>query len=139
MRKQKLLEEISYKNKIIEDLNRDFNQYHEDQKKYKIEAEKNKITIDKLNNKITDLIITIDKSNNKITDLINTINSQQAVIEFLVNQKFSSEEIEFAAIKKYRSWECLYLNGNKIDMDRCTDLNICWTPNQPVTVSAEQV
>lgn len=86
MSKQKLLEEISYKNKIIEDLNRDLNQYHEDQKKYKIEVEKNKITIDKLNN--------------RIADLMSIIKSQQAVIEFLINQKFSSEEIEFAAIKK---------------------------------------
>lgn len=70
---------------------------------------------------------------------MNIIKSQQAVIEFLINQKFSSEEIEFAAIKKYRGWECLYLNGNKIDMDRCADLNIHWTLNQSVTVSTEQM
>ena len=101
----------------IDNLNNVINLMKEKSDEYyssKIKAEKD----------VYDLKNKLEKKNKKNTCLEEIIKSQQEVIEFLTTQKFSAENIEFAAIKRYRGWDCLYLNGQKVNTDRSSDITI---------------
>ena len=118
-----LQQTINNLNNVINSMKKESNEYYND----KIKAEKD----------VSDLKRKLDKLNEKNTCLEEIIKSQQEVIEFLTTQKFSAENIEFAAIKRYRGWDCLYLNGQKINTDRAVDLIIYCGNNEHVRVSEE--
>lgn len=118
-----LQQTINNLNNVINSMKKESNEYYND----KIKAEKD----------VSDLKRKLDKLNEKNTCLEEIIKSQQEVIEFLTTQKFSAENIEFAAIKRYRGWDCLYLNGQKINTDRAVDLIIYCGNNEHVRVTEE--
>lgn len=88
---------------------------------------------------MVDLMKSLDEERRKQQLLEYVIKSQQETIEFLTKQKFTAEDIEFAAIKRYRGWDCLYLNGQSINTDRAVDLTIYCDNNEPVRITEEIV
>ena len=95
---------------------------------------------EELKKQVAELKSEIKELESRITILTETTSSQQAVIDFLTREKFGcGEDIEFAAIKRYRGWDCLYLNGKKIDTDHTNSLSIYYDANEPIKISEDRV
>lgn len=54
------------------------------------------------------------------------IDSQQAVINAMTRNEFDKDNIEFAAIKTYRGWICVYRDGKKLDISDAEYMNVTW-------------
>lgn len=126
-RTKELLELVDNKQEYIEEVLRKGNQTLYNDK-------------EELKKQVAELKSEIKKLESRITILTETSASQQAVIDFLTRKNFGcGEDIEFAAIKRYRGWDCLYLNGQKINTDRAVDLTIYCDPNEPIRISEDVV
>lgn len=87
-----------------------------------------------LQNQIAELQAELLDSKNKVIDAIDTNKVNADVIQFLAARKFGDDSnIEFAAIKTYRGWVTMYLNGREIDPNG-KDITIWGDSNEPVRV-----
>lgn len=90
-----------------------------------------------LQNQIAELqaeLLDSKRFNNKVIDAINTNKVNADVIQFLTAKKFGDDSnIEFAAIKTYRGWVTMYLNGREINPNG-KDVTIWGDINEPIRV-----
>lgn len=125
-KKKELQELVENQQEFIEELKKENRIFYNDK--------------EELKKQVAELESEIKKLESRITILTETSASQQAVIDFLTREKFGcGEDIEFAAIKRYRGWDCLYLNGQKINTDRAVDLTIYCDPNEPIRISEDRI
>jgi len=123
-KKKELQELVENQQEFIEELKKENRIFYNDK--------------EELKKQVAELKSEIKKLESRITILTETSASQQAVIDFLTRKNFGcGEDIEFAAIKRYRGWDCLYLNGQKINTDRAVDLTIYCDPNEPIRISED--
>lgn len=90
-----------------------------------------------LQNQIAELqaeLLDSKRFNKKVIDAINTNKVNADVIQFLIARKFGDDSnIEFAAIKTYRGWVTMYLNGREINPNG-KDITIWGDNNEPIRV-----
>lgn len=76
----------------------------------------------------------LGKSNEKLQSVINSNKINSDVIQYLAARRFGDDsKIEFAAIKTYRGWETLYLNGEELNPNG-KDVTIWADHQEPVRI-----
>ena len=112
---------------------KDLEETHEELlKKYSAIKEEN----EELHDKIRDQNLAVKKATGVLQDTLEITKRQQALLDFMVQGVFDDDEsIEFVGIKTYRGgWEVLSLNGNKIDVNRDSDVTIWANANEAVNI-----
>jgi len=76
----------------------------------------------------------LGKTNEKLQSVINSNKINSDVIQYLAARRFGDDsKIELAAIKTYRGWETLYLNGEELNPNG-KDVTIWANQGDPVSV-----
>lgn len=76
----------------------------------------------------------LGKSNEKLQSVISSNKINSDVIQYLAARRFGDDsKIELAAIKTYRGWEALYLNGEELN-PYGKDVTIWANQGDPVSV-----
>ena len=102
----------------------------ESNKKYDTLVHTYEVELDRLKD-ITDKEIQNTKSAADTSKAIaGIIASQQSSIAALAEGIYNQEHIEFFALKTYRGWKYICVNGQKItDFDNVNNINIVWNKN----------
>ena len=124
--RQQLKEQLEVNNKYLQDYKTTKGMYDTVYGAYKNLTKKENDYIE-LSNKLTNQLAAKD-------EVIDSLKSSLAAV---CGRKVD-ETIELFALKTYRGWECLYHDGDKINLDKAKSVTIDWSRYECTTVNIDR-